>query len=198
MIRTYFNQNAADWDETVSERDAAKLERMAQRLNINRGSTVLDVGTGTGVFIPFLLSEVGEEGQIVGLDFAGEMLSKARAKGFRGNIDYFCADVMNIPLDDEVFDAVVCYSSFPHFQDKPKALAEINRVIKTGGKVVICHTSSRAKINEIHRQIPAVRNDTIPNEDEMRIMLLTAGFTDIKIEDEKEDYLTSARKSGLD
>jgi ubiquinone/menaquinone biosynthesis C-methylase UbiE len=198
MIRTYFNQNAAVWDETVSEKDTTRLERMARRLNIKHGSTVLDVGTGTGVFIPHLLSKVRKGGRIVGLDLADKMLSLARTKDFKGNIDYLCADVMNIPLDDGVFDAVVCYSSFPHFQDKPKAFAEINRVIKAGGRLVICHTSSRAKINEIHRQIPAVQNDTIPDEDEMRIMLLTAGFTDVKISDEGQSYLAIAQKPGLD
>ncbi len=197
MIRTYFNQRAAIWDETVSEKDTTKLERMAKCLNIAHGSTVLDVGTGTGVFLPFLLSEVGEDGHIVALDFAEQMLGRARAKGFNGNIDYLCADVTNIPLGDAIFDVVVCYSSFPHFQDKPRALAEMNRVIKSGGRLSICHTSSRHWINGIHRQIPAVANDTIPDEGKMQIMLSQAGFTDIKIDDNSKSYFCSARKPSL-
>jgi len=197
VIRAYFNQKASIWDETIAEKDTSKLECMSQRLNIEPGSTVLDVGTGTGVFLPFLLGRIGRGGHIVVLDCAEEMLKKARAKGFDGNIDYLCADVTNIPLDGEIFDAVVCYSSFPHFRDKPKALAEMNRVTKTGGRLFICHTSSRATINEIHLSIPAVQNDIIPDEDEMRIMLSMAGFTDIKIADERESYLASARKSRL-
>ena len=194
MIRVYFNQRAAIWDETASEKDTTKLKRMARRLNIKPGSTVLDVGTGTGVFIPFLLSKIGKNGQIVALDFAEEMLRKAQAKGFNGNIDYLHADVTNIPLGEEIFDIVICYSSFPHFQNKPRALAEMNRVIKTGGKLFICHTSSQTTINQIHRQVPAMENDTIPDEEEMQIMLSMAGFTDIMIEDSSESYLASARK----
>ena len=194
MIRAYFNQKAAIWDETIAERDTAKLERMAQRLNIKPGSTILDIGTGTGVFLPFLLREIGRKGQIVALDFAEEMLRKARAKGFNGNIYYLNADVTNIPLGKEIFDIVVCYSSFPHFQDKPKALAEIKRVTKNGGELFICHTSSRAIINQIHCQIPAVANDIIPDEGEMRIMLSMAGFTDIGIDDSNQNYLARARK----
>jgi len=194
MIRAHFNQRAAIWDETASEKDTTKLKQMARRLNIKPGSTVLDVGTGTGVFIPFLLSKIGKNGQIVALDFAEEMLRKAQAKGFNGNIDYLHADVTNIPLGEEIFDIVICYSSFPHFQNKPRALAEMNRVIKTGGKLFICHTSSQTTINQIHRQVPAMENDTIPDEDEMQIMLSMAGFTDIMIEDSSESYLASARK----
>ena len=64
MIRAYFNQRAAVWDETVAEKDTIKLERMAGRLNLGSGFTVLDVGTGTGVFLPFLLDRIGRNGCI--------------------------------------------------------------------------------------------------------------------------------------
>ena len=194
MIKTYFNRKAAVWDETVAEKDEVKLELMAERLNIKPGSKMLDVGTGTGVFIPFLLGKVGNRGQILALDIAEEMLRRARAKGFNGIVAYLNADVVDIPLPDKTFDSVVCYSSFPHFQDKPKALSEINRVIKSGGNLFICHTSSRDAVNEIHRSIPEVENDLIPDADEMQIMLAKAGFVDIRIEDYREDYLCCARK----
>ena len=193
MIRAYFNERADGWDKAVAEKDTAKLERMATRLNLRPGFTVLDVGTGTGVFLPFVFNKIGQGGQVIAIDIADEMLLRARAKGLQGNIDYVCADVMDIPLADQNFDAVVCYSSFPHFQDKPRALAEMKRVIKKGGRLLICHTSSRAKINEIHRKIPAVENDIIPDEGEMRNILLRTGFVDIKIDD-GERYLASARK----
>ena len=194
MIRTYFNQRAAVWDETIAEKDEVKLELMAERLNIRLGSLVLDVGTGTGVFIPFLLSKVGSSGKVVALDVAEEMLRRARAKGFNGVVAYLNADVTNLPLPDETFDAVVCYSSFPHFQDKAKALGEIYRVTKSGGYLFICHTSSRDNINEIHNGIPEVENDLIPDAAEMQIMLAKAGFIDIRIEDYRENYLCCARK----
>ena len=198
IIREYFNQKASIWDESIAEKDTAKLERMARRLNIKPGSFVLDVGTGTGIFLPFLLKEIGTAGRIIALDFANEMVLSAKAKGFDGNIDYLHADVVDIPVGDGIFDAIVCYSSFPHFQDKPKAFAEMSRVIKSGGRLLICHTSSRATINEIHRQIPLVHHDTIPDADEMQSMLSLAGFTEIRIEDSSDSYLASARKAEHD
>ncbi len=194
MIRTYFNQRAAIWDDMVAEKDETKLKQMAERLNIGPGATVLDVGTGTGVFIPFLLSKIGGNGRIFALDIAEEMLGKAKAKGFNGNVVYLAADVTDLPLAGETFDCIVCYSSFPHFQDKPKVLGEINRVTKHGGNLFICHTSSRDAINEIHSSIPEVRNDLIPDADEMQIMLAKAGFIDIRIEHYPESYLCCARK----
>ena len=163
-------------------------------MNIEPGSIALDVGTGTGIFVPYLLDRIGKNGRLVALDFAEQMLKKARAKGFDGNIEYLQVDVTSVPLPEEVFDVVVCYSSFPHFQDKPRALSEINRVLKKGGKLFICHTSSRDIINQIHRQIPAVENDTIPDSGEMQMMLSVSGFIDIRVDDDNDSYFASATK----
>ncbi len=198
MSKAYFNQEAAIWDETSSEQDVAKLEQIAESLNIEPGSAVLDVGSGTGVFIPFLLSRIGRKGRLVALDFAEEMLRRARAKVFSGDIDYLHADVTSMPLMAGVFDVVVCYSSFPHFRDKPRALAEINRVTKGGGRLFICHTSSRTEINQLHREIAAVEHDIIPDEGEMKTMLSTAGFADIRVDEGSDSYLASARKPWAD
>jgi len=196
MLRTYFNEQADSWDENVAEKDIAKLEQMAGRLELKPGSMVLDVGTGTGVFIPYLFDNIGKKGRIIALDIAEEMLKKARAKRFDGDINYLQADIGEIPLPDGTFDSVVCYSSFPHFQDKPGALAEIKRVMKGGGRLVICHTSSRAHINEVHSQIPVVENDVLPDSIGMLLLLKAVGFIEIKVEDESESYLAIAEKPG--
>jgi ubiquinone/menaquinone biosynthesis C-methylase UbiE len=194
VIRAYFNEKAAIWDETVAEKDVTKLERMAKSLNIQSGSAVLDVGTGTGVFVPYLLKKIGRRGRLVAIDFTEGMLRRARVKGFNGNIEYLQADVTSIPLRGGIFDSVVCYSSFPHFQDKVRSLSEINRVLKMDGKLFICHTSGRTIINDIHGQVPALQNDIIPSESEMQAMLSAAGFADIAIHDNGDSYLTSANK----
>ena len=196
MVRAYFNESAARWDEASSETDGAKLATMASRLAIAPGALVLDVGAGTGRFLPFLLKSVGAGGRVVALDFAEEMLQQARRKDLGGDISYVCADVGSIPLRDGVFDAVVCYSSLPHFPDKPRALAEMGRVLKPGGRLYVCHTSGRESINGIHRRIPAVAGDLLPDECEMRRLLEAAGFVDVTVDDGGESYLASASKPG--
>jgi ubiquinone/menaquinone biosynthesis C-methylase UbiE len=195
VSKDFFNSRAATWDEQVAEKDVSRLKAMAARLDIKAGATVLDVGTGTGIFVPYLLEKIGREGKLVCLDFAEEMLKIARAKGFKGNVSYLCADIENSHLGDKSFDAVVCYSVFPHFRDKPKVLREINRLLKKEGQLFICHTSSRQAINEIHRSLPEVCDHLFPENEETHRMLSEAGFEDIRISDGEDDYLVSARKS---
>jgi len=196
MIKTYFNGKAAIWDRVSAERDQSKLQQMVARLDIRPGSVVLDVGTGTGVFLPLLIQSLGSDGKIVAIDIAEEMLHRARMKGFNGAVAFLNADAAHIPLPEASVDSAVCYSSFPHFQDKPRALMEIYRVVRSGGRLFICHTSSREAINGLHNGIPEVASDVIPEEDEMRWLLSVAGFVEIEIEDNHENYLCRASKQG--
>jgi ubiquinone/menaquinone biosynthesis C-methylase UbiE len=195
MIKTYFNSKAGIWDDEIAEKDATKLSQMAERLHIIEGATVLDVGTGTGVFIPYLQKYMGEHGLLIAIDIAEKMLRRSLKKHFKGTVIYLQSDITSTPLTDAQFDAVVCYSSFPHFQNKLKALSEIARVLKNGGRLYICHTSSRTTINGIHQQIPGLDKDTIPDVEEMRNILTSAGFMEIEIDDGDESYLASALKA---
>ncbi len=195
MTRTFFNQKASVWDETCCEQDTAKLKVLAERLRIEPGATLLDVGSGTGIFLPLLLTKIGGQGVLVAIDYAEEMIKRVRGKDVNGRICYLQGDVASLPFGSELFDACVCYSSFPHFQDKPKALQEMNRVLKEGGRLIICHTSNRDEINRLHRQIPAVANDIIPAEGKLKTMLKRAGFINIRIDDDATSYLATAQKN---
>jgi len=194
MVRDYFNEKAESWDSYASERNHSKLEKMIKRLDLNPGNTVLDIGTGTGVFLPYLLKIIGDSGQIVALDIAEKMLLQARKKGMRGHIHFLCANVEYIPLKAETCDAVVYYSSFPHFQDKLKALTETRRVLKKSGSIFICHTSGRSEINRIHMNVPLLHHDRLPNSTDMTQLLKTAGFTGIRVEDKEETYFACGRR----
>lgn len=194
MSKDFFNARAATWDEKVAEKDVSRLETILARMKITPGDAVLDVGTGTGVFVPFLLKKIGNKGRLVCLDFAEGMLDVARRKNFNGNVEFICANIENSGLPDRSFDAVVCYSVFPHFENKPRALSEIYRVLQPGGRIFIAHTSSRQVINDIHRGLPEVCGHVFPENEEMQRLLSEAGFRDITISESQEHYFVSARK----
>lgn len=198
VVRDFFNRRASTWDTTVSMKDGRRLEQLVPRFELAPGSTVLDAGAGTGVIVPHLRRTVGAGGRVIALDAASEMLVRARRKLNEMAAGYLCADMTAIPLDGGAVDAVVCYSSFPHFRDKPQALGEIFRVTGRGGRLFIAHSSDRMGVNRRHRHTAEVTHDMLPNDDEMLAMLTDAGFIDVHIEDRPDSYLARAQKPGLE
>jgi len=193
--REYFNQLAGKWDKMTPEETRARLPQMIDYLAIKPGDTILDVGGGTGILLPLLYNAAGDRGKIVSLDIAEEMLKRARDNAYPNSIHYIHADVAAIPLSGKSFDLVICYSCFPHFPDKPKALAEMARVLRNRGRLVICHTASRQAINELHKSVGnVVENDTIPDEAIMRKMLAASELKPIEVRDESHRYHAIAAK----
>jgi SAM-dependent methyltransferase len=138
--RKYFNEKAAHWDQMVEDKTLQGLDLIIKGLEIKPGSVVLDVGTGTGILIPFLKEAVGDSGSIVALDLAEEMLKRAKEKHGE-QVRYVQGDIVNTPFEDNSFDEMICNSCFPHFQDKEVAVKEMMRILKPGGRVTVCHIS---------------------------------------------------------
>ena len=193
--REFFNLAASKWDSLATEKTIARLDRIIKQSDIKSGSIILDIGTGTGILLPLLHNVLGNEGTIVGLDISEKMLQRARLKNQEDNMNYLQAAVEEIPLLEETFDMAICYASFPHFANKPRALSEIARVLKQGGRLIVCHTEGRQTINQLHQSIGgAVKHDMIPDAAKMRLLLSSAGMTNIDIQDSANTYLATAYK----
>ena len=193
--REYFNQLASKWDRMTTGETRARLPQLIDYLAIKPGDSILDVGGGTGILIPLLYKAACDGGRIVSLDIAEEMLKQARDNGYPESIHYVQADAAAIPFSGETFDLVVCYSCFPHFLDKSRALAELARALRNGGHLAICHTASRQAINNLHKSIGnMVGNDTIPDEATMRKMLTASELKPLEVIDEPHRYLVIAAK----
>ena len=193
--RQFFDRAAVEWDASEVEETHARLREIVAGLGIEPGSTVLDVGTGTGVLVPLLLEATDGKGQIVALDFSGEMLRRAQAKGHP--VAYVQGDAQRLPFPAYTFDWVICNAVFPHFPDKQRALGEISRVLRKGGRLVICHTASRQAINKFHHSAGGiVAHDTIPDEKVMRQLLREAGLGEVRVWDEPDRYLALGQRGG--
>ena len=196
QLQEYFDQLAPTWDKELTRERLGCLGNIVKELGIEPGYYVLDIGSGTGVLLPFLIAELGDEGKIVALDFSAEMLGQAKAKNFQPIVGFAQADVLAIPLADNSVDLAICNSVFPHFDDKVKALKEIARVLRNNGRLVICHTMSRKMINQLHQSIGGVvANALLPPEFQLRGLIKQAGLRVIHFEDGPERYLVIAEKS---
>ena len=195
QLQEYFDQLAPTWDEELTRERLKCLGNIVKELDIEPGYYVLDIGSGTGVLLPFLIAELSDEGRIVALDFSAEMLVQAQAKDFPPIVGFAQADVLTIPLADSSVDLAMCNSAFPHFNDKVKALKEIARVLRNNGRLVICHTMSRAMINRLHQSIGGiVASDLLPDESQLRGLIKQAGLRVTRFEDGPERYLVIAEK----
>jgi ubiquinone/menaquinone biosynthesis C-methylase UbiE len=196
QLQEYFDQLAPTWDKELTPERLKCLGNIVKELGIKPGYYVLDIGSGTGILLPFLIAELGDEGKIVALDFSAEMLGQAQAKNFPPIVGFAQADVLAIPLADNSADLAICNSVFPHFNDKVKALKEIARVLRNNGRLVICHTMSRAMINQLHQSVGGViANDLLPPEFQLRGLIKQAGLKITHFEDSPERYLVIAEKS---
>ncbi len=190
--KTFFEDCAVSWD-IICNHDEAKLEEIFKVLSLKKGDRVLDVGTGTGILIPHILKRIGSEGKIVALDYAENMIRKAMEKFPQKeypNVNFVIENFFEI-ASKEPFDSIICYSCFPHLEDKKHFFQKSFNLLKWDGTLLIAHSSSRAEINEMHaRKHGAVRYNFLHSLEEIKALGEQYGFAVLaKKNDEKIFYI---------
>ncbi len=123
---------------------------------------VLDVATGNG-FLAFEFAKRVSGANVTGCDMTRDMLLVAESiqeeRGIR-NLDFRVMDVESLGFEDGSFDIVSCRFAFHHFTDPGKAVSEMARVCKTGGKIVLVDglSSEDATKSEYHNRIEQLRD----------------------------------------
>lgn len=191
----FFNSVAENWDE-MCRHDMIKVDFMLELLQVEEGQQLLDVGTGTGILIPSLVKRIGTTGSIKGIDLAEKMIEVAKQKNNFSNVVFKCEDALDYNIDESSYDAIICYSMFPHFEDKEKAVAVLAKKLKANGKLMICHSQSRVAINTIHRKAnEVVREDNLPPVEVIEAYFLKAHLNVIQVIDNEEMFVVLGCKS---
>ena len=163
-----------------------------EHAEISAGNTVIDLGSGAGNDAFVARSIVGEKGRVIGIDFAGAMLTKARNNantlGF-SNIEFIKGDIEDIPLADDIGDVIISNCVLNLVPDKEKAFSEIFRVLKKGGHfcvsdVVLSGELPQALIKDAEMYAGCV-SGAIQKDDYLNI-IKNKGFSKMGLRKEKE------------
>jgi ubiquinone/menaquinone biosynthesis C-methylase UbiE len=196
--KAYFNKAANNWDKRFHTPDLSSfLERLVPQFGLEAGQNILDVGTGTGVLIPYLIREVGPAGSVTAIDYSENMIQICKTKhSHLKNVSVELEDIEEDSFPAESFDAAICFGLFPHLENKQKALQNINHLLKPGGALIIAHALSSEELKTHHNNTSAALvHDMLPEKAEMKQLLEQTGFAEISIKDEPGCYLCIAHKA---
>lgn len=114
-----------------------RVKEVLKALDIKVKEKILDCGCGEGLYL-LAINETSQDAEIYGFDIDSasiEIAKKHLAKST--NVDFKIGNICNMPYPDNFFDKICCSEVLEHVKDDKEALSELNRVLKTGGKLVI-------------------------------------------------------------
>lgn len=162
-----------------------------QFARIQKGDTVVDLGSGAGNDCFVARYETGETGKVIGIDFTEAMIRKARANsdklGFN-NVEFRQGDIENMPVSDNVADVVVSNCVLNLVPDKQKVISEIYRVLKPGGHFSISDIVLAGELPKALQEDAEMYAGCVAGaiqKSEYLGFIRDAGFEDVTVQKEK-------------
>jgi demethylmenaquinone methyltransferase/2-methoxy-6-polyprenyl-1,4-benzoquinol methylase len=147
QVQAMFDRIARVYDRMNSVMTAGMHHRWRSRAadlaRVAPGDRVIDVATGTGDLAIELRGRVGPEGSVVGVDFSETMLELARRKA--ADIDFQAGTALALEHPDDSFAAATVGFGARNFSDLQAGLAEMARVVRPGGRVVVLEITTPQK-----------------------------------------------------
>jgi arsenite methyltransferase len=157
-------------------------------VELRKGETVLDLGSGGGIDVLLSARRVGAEGTVYGLDMTDEMLALAEENARKAkatNVHFLKGLIEDIPLAAESVDVVISNCVINLSPEKDRALAEITRVLRPGGRIGISDVVAEDHLTPADRAARGSHVGCIAGAlsiSEYREGLAAAGLTDIEVE----------------
>lgn len=191
-IIEFFNRRAPNWDDNVSsDHDETVIRTILENNGIKEGVTVLDVGCGTGILMPYYLER--NIAHVTAIDISEKMIEIAIGKIKDPRVTFLCGDVETTHFGD-AFDCCVIYNAFPHFPDPYNLIKVLAESVKTGGKLTIAHGNSREIIDQHHMEHASAVSVKLMSDDEL-IKLLSPYFdVSLTISDDRMQQIVGVKK----
>jgi SAM-dependent methyltransferase len=200
QTREFFAVRAATWDTKFGD-DIPVYTAAIREAGIRRGGTAIDVGCGTGRALQPLRDAVGPQGRVIGLDLTPQMLASARSKvqaGVQAGVqaDKGCllvlADARRLPLGAATADAVFAAGLVNHLPDPAAGLAELARVTRPGGLLIVFHPVGRVALAARHGH--TVSPDELLSPGPLRASAQATGWELVTYDDAADRFLAIARR----
>ena len=159
--------------------------------HINKGDTVIDLGSGAGNDCFVARHEAGEAGKVIGIDFTEAMINKARKNAEKmgyNNVEFRFGDIDDLPVSDNVADVIVSNCVLNLVPDKEKVIKEIYRVLKPGGHFSISDIVLVGDLPEALRKDAEMYAGCVAGaiqKSEYLGYIEALGFTNITLQEEK-------------
>ena len=131
---------AGRYDECWRGPLAAAQAELLRQAEIHAGDHVLDVACGTGLVSLRAAEQVGHDGRVTGVDLSGRMVEeanqRARADG-HGHVRFLRMDAEDLEVEDASVDVALCALGLMYVPDPERAIAQMHRVLKPGGRIVL-------------------------------------------------------------
>jgi ubiquinone/menaquinone biosynthesis C-methylase UbiE len=149
----------ARWYAALTKKSIDNFKDLARRTaaQIRPGSRVLEVAPGPGYFA-IELAKLGDY-KIIGLDISKTFVDIARANAAKANVcvDFQRGNASDMPFPSESFDYIVCTAAFKNFTEPKRALEEMYRVLRPGGKALIIDLRRDASEDSISEAVNAMK-----------------------------------------
>lgn len=190
--REFFAARAATWDTRFGDDLPVYAAAIAEAGIAPRGIAV-DVGCGTGRALPALRDSVGPDGRVIGLELTPQMLAQARTAGWAKSADLLLlADARRLPFADASVHAAFAAGLVNHLPDPVAGLAELARVTRPGGLLVIFHPVGRAALAARHGR--TISPDEILSPAPLRRAATATGWELATYEDADARFLAVAKR----
>lgn len=194
--KDFFNNSAKEWDIKELPQNLLRIDNIFEEYDINPTGKILDVGCGTGILVPVLLSRSEPPFTIFELDFSLEMLRENHAKNLkRSHLNFINGNALKTPVPDQTFQWIIALAVLPHLGDSLDAIHEWSRIISPGGTLVLLHLMNSQELNEFHAQLDGiVKHDRLAPVTELANLFSENGWVIELKKEQKELYLLKARK----
>ncbi len=193
LQQRYFNERVDLFEPPLPKGVPERLEATVEASRLQRGERVLDVGTGTGILIPYILKHGPSE--VHACDLAENMLRRVKEKF--PQVIVHRSDVGSLQLPDDSLDVVFINACFSNIVDKSKSLNNLYRLLCEKGRLVVSHPLGRGFIVELKKRTP-FHLDLLPDEADARELCERHGFKIVSFSDEPLFYIFVAESTKHD